>query len=151
MKTMTIEWQRLVNAVGQTCDRCADTGDSTEVAVEKLKRCLVEVGINVVFKKHTLDQSAFSENPIESNQIKIDGKSLEQWLDGTTGQSQCCGACGDAECRTITVDGITHEAIPEALIIRAGLLAAAENLRVRSTNADDSGRGLQREIRRQGV
>ena len=147
MKTMIIEWQRLVNDAGQTCDRCADTGDSTEVAFAKLKRCLVEVDIDVVLRKHTLDQSAFSANPIESNQIKIDGKSLEQWLDGTTGQSICCGPCGDAECRTITVDGITHEAIPEDLILRAGLLAAAEKLRIRSMQEEDSGCGLQREIR----
>lgn len=135
---MTIEWLRLVNDEGQTCDRCAATGDNTEVAFEKLKRCLVQIGIDVVFKKHTLDQSAFLTNPVESNKIKIDGKSMEQWLDGTAGQSRCCGPCGDSECRTITVDGITHEAIPENLVIRAGLLAAAEIMRVGSPEKDDS-------------
>lgn len=150
METMTIEWQRLVDDVGRTCERCAHTGDKTEDAFDKLKRCLALVGINVVFKKRALDQSTFSANPIESNQIKIDGKALEQWLDGSTGQSQCCGPCGDAECRTVTVDGVTHEAIPEDLIIRAGLLAAAEKLRSRSVQLEDRGCTPQQEIFRQG-
>ncbi len=147
MKTMIIEWQRLVNDEGQTCDRCADTGESAEVAFEKLKRCLVEVGIKVIFEKRSLAQSTFSANPIDSNQIKIDGKLLEQLLDGSTGHSQCCGPCGDSECRTLTVDGITYEAIPEELIISAGLLAAAEKLRLRSITAKDTCCGPQREIR----
>jgi len=128
MKTMTVEWQRLVTN-GQTCERCACTGNATEVAFEKLKRCLIEVGIDMRLETHALDQSTFEAAPLESNRIRIDGRTLEQWLDGSTGQSQCCGPCGDAECRTVTVDGKTYDAVPEDLILRAGLLAAAETLR----------------------
>ncbi len=56
----------------------------------------------------------------------IDGIPIEIWLGGTTNTSKCCGACGDSECRTINIAGRSYEAIPEHLIIRAGLLAAAE-------------------------
>lgn len=126
---MEISWQRLVDSTGQTCDRCACTGEATEVAFEKLKSCLSILGIDVRLKINSIDQTAFSANPIESNRILIDGISLEAWLGGITGQSPCCGPCGDKECRTLTVDGQTYEAIPERLILRAGLLAAAEKFR----------------------
>ena len=129
MKTITIEWRRLVDQRGQTCDRCASTGDATEAAFAKLSRCLAEVGIEVLLEKKAIDDSAFFENPLRSNQIWIDGRTIEEWLGATTGQSSCCGPCGDSECRTVSLDGQTYEALPEYLILRAGLLAAAEKLR----------------------
>jgi len=129
MKKMRIEWQRLVDKYGQTCDRCACTGDATDSAFGKLKRSLAEVGIEVLLEKRTIEQGAFFANPLQSNQISIDGRTIEAWLGATTGQSPCCGPCGDSECRTISVDDQTYEAIPETIILRAGLLAAAEKLR----------------------
>jgi hypothetical protein len=36
--------------------------------------------------------------------------------------------CGDSECRTLEVSGTTFEAIPERLILKAALLAAAQLL-----------------------
>jgi len=48
MKTMIIEWQRLIDSDGQTCERCSCTGDVIEAALDKLKRCLAEVGIESV-------------------------------------------------------------------------------------------------------
>ena len=129
MSKMIIEWHRLVDNNGRTCDRCACTGDATEAAVEKLKRCLAEIGIEVLLEIHAINQAAFFLNPIQSNQILIDGRTIESWLGAETGQSPCCGPCGDKDCRTVTVDGKTYEAIPENLILRAGLLAAAEKLR----------------------
>lgn len=129
MNTMTIEWQRLVDNNGQTCNRCSCTGDSTEAAVSKLKRCLAEAGIEVRLEKKSIDQAAFSADPLQSNQILIDGRTIEAWLGGITGHSPCCGPCGDNECRTVSVDEKMYEAIPEELILRAGLLAAAEKLR----------------------
>jgi len=128
METITIEWHRLVDQKGETCDRCANTGDATEAAFAKLTRCLAEVGIEVLLEKSTLDESSFFANPLQSNRILIDGKTIEEWLGAATGQSPCCGPCGDSECRTVSLKGKTYEAIPENLIIRAGLLAAAEKL-----------------------
>jgi hypothetical protein len=56
----------------------------------------------------------------------ISGKLLEEWIGGETGKSKCCDVCGDSECRTISFGENTFESIPERLIIKAGLLAAAE-------------------------
>lgn len=126
---MIVKWQRFVDTNGQTCDRCACTGDATEAAVAKLKRCLAEVGIEVLLEKSRINQELFLANPLQSNQISIDGKAIESWLDAGTGHSACSGPCAGKECRTVHVDGKTYEAIPESIILRAGLLAAAEQLR----------------------
>lgn len=129
MKAMKVEWQRFVDKDGQTCDRCAFTGAAIETAVAKLKRCLSEVGIEVFLENQIINHSDFITSPVQSNKISIDGRTIEAWLNASTEQSPCCGPCGDSECRTIRVDGRTYEAIPETVILRAGLLAAAEKLR----------------------
>lgn len=54
---------------------------------------------------------------------------LEDWLGAVTASSPYCGSCGDNECRTVSVSDQIYEAIPAALIVRAGLLAAADVLR----------------------
>ena len=126
MKILHIQWQRLVDKQGQTCDRCGTTESSVEDAVQKLKRSLKEVDIEVILEKKALSPSAFSKDPLESNRIWIAGKPIEEWLSATNGKSQCCSTCGDSECRTIIVDGKTYEAIPAELIVKAGLLAATQ-------------------------
>lgn len=135
MKTLKIRWQRLVDERGQTCDRCGTTGTAVGEAVEKIKRSLGELGIDVVLEKGVLNPSTFLEDPRESNRIWIAGEPLEKWLSATSGQSKCCSTCGDSDCRTITVDGKTYEAIPAELIIRAGLLAGARLLQAESGTA----------------
>ena len=129
MKKLTIHWQRLVNASGQTCDRCTVTGSTVENAYKKLKKSLVELGIEVELKKEILEFSLFIKDPLQSNRIWIAERPLEEWLDADVGKSQCCDVCGDSECRTISIDQDTFENIPEDLIIKAGLLAAAELFR----------------------
>jgi hypothetical protein len=128
MKTLTIQWQRLVNESGQTCERCENTGDSVETAFKKLQKALSDLGIKVSLKLELIDYTAFKNDPLQSNRIVIAGKPLEEWIGGTVGQSQCCTVCGESECRTISIDKNTFETIPEKLIIRAGLLAASELL-----------------------
>jgi hypothetical protein len=122
MKTLIIRWQRLVNESGQTCERCTDTGSTVENAYKKLKKSLVELGIEVELKKEILDFSIFIKDPLQSNRIWI----AERPIGATVGKSQCCNVCGDSECRTISINQDTFENIPENLIIKAGLLAAAE-------------------------
>lgn len=129
MKTLTIQWQRLVNVAGQTCDRCRNTGYTLETAFNKLQKALIELDIQVKLETKTIDYSAFKNDPLQSNQIWINGKPLEEWIGGTAGQSRCCDVCGDSECRTILIGSNIFEAIPEGLIIRAGLLASAELLK----------------------
>jgi hypothetical protein len=129
MKTLIIRWQRLVSKAGQTCARCADTGKTVENAYYKLKKSLVELNIEVELKKETLDFSIFTKDPLQSNRIWIAGKPLEEWIGATVGASQCCDVCKDSECRTIAIDQNIFEIIPEKLIIKAALLAAAELLK----------------------
>ena len=66
--------------------------------------------------------------PTAANRIWILDTPLEEWLAGSVGSSQCCSVCGDSECRTLEVSGTTFEAIPERLILKAALLAAAQLL-----------------------
>jgi hypothetical protein len=126
MKTLTIRWQRLVDESGQTCIRCEETGDTVKTAFDKLKKALAVLDIEVELEKETLNFLIFTKDPLQSNRVWIGGKPLEEWIGGTVGKSKCCDVCGDSECRTISTGQITFEAIPEDLIIRAGLLGAAE-------------------------
>ena len=128
MKTLQIRWQRLVDEQGETCDRCGTTETAVEEAMQKLKRSVKELEINVILEKSTLNPSTFKEAPLESNRIWIADKPLEDWLSATINQSQCSAACGDSSCRTVEVDGKTYEAIPPELIVKAGLLASAQLL-----------------------
>lgn len=128
MKTLHITWQRLVDDRGETCDRCGSTEAAVGEATRKLQRSFKEFGIDVCLEKKELSSSAFQKEPLESNRIWVAGKPLEKWLAATSGQSRCCSSCGDSDCRTLTVDGKTYEAVPAELIIRAGLLAGAELL-----------------------
>lgn len=132
MKTLKIRWQRLVDEGGRTCDRCGTTEKAIGDAVEKLRRSLGELGIDVVLEKEALSPSTFHKDPLESNRIWIGEEPLEKWLSATSGQSRCCYTCGDSDCRTVTVDGKTYEAIPGELIVKAGLLASAQLLPVES-------------------
>lgn len=127
-KILEIRWKRLVDDRGQTCDRCGATEKAVADAAAKLKHAFDALGIDVVLEKETLTPVAFRSDPLESNRIWIGDQPLEAWLSATFGQSQCCATCGDADCRTLTVDGTTYEAIPADLIVRAGLVAGARLL-----------------------
>lgn len=126
MKILNIRWLRLVNDSGRTCPRCDDTGGAMESACAKLQRALAEIGVLVELRKETLDFSLFQRDPLQSNRVWLNGRPMEDWLGATVGASQCCDVCGDAECRTLATGQGEFEAVPEHLIIRAGLLAAAE-------------------------
>ncbi len=128
MKTLSINWQRLVDAGGSTCPRCGTTQQEVEHAVERLKAALEPLGITPAFEAREIPPADFHAQPLESNRIWIAGRPLEDWLQGTSGASRCCDACGDADCRTVEVDGASYEAIPERLLVRAALIAAAQML-----------------------
>jgi hypothetical protein len=115
-----------VNEKGQTCDRCSSTEKATEEGAKTLRRVLKPLNIDVVLDKSAVSASDFTKDPLQSNRIWIGTKPIEDWLQAKVGKSQCCGACGDLECRTLTVDGRTYETIPPELIVKAGLLAGAQ-------------------------
>jgi len=127
MKNLKIQWHRLM-ADGQTCPRCGDPGKEVEKASRSLEQSLAPLGIKVVLEKHELTPGAFQQDPSKSNRILINGRLLEEWLGLKVGQSPCCGPCGDAECRTLVAPGQVYETIPADLIVKAGLLAAAQIL-----------------------
>jgi len=126
MKSLTIVWQRLVDEIGQTCDRCGTTYEEIQNAIEFLKKALSPLAIEVIFEQREIDQTAFANDPSQSNRIWISGKSLEEWLSAQVGQSLCGDICGGTECRTIEVDSKIYESIPADFIIKAGLIAASQ-------------------------
>ncbi|MEE2033273.1 DUF2703 domain-containing protein [Rhodococcus chondri] len=127
MTALPIVWQRLVSQ-GQTCVRCAGTGEQVRHAVGTLEQVLSPLGITPQLEVRELGESAFAENPAESNRIWIAGRPLEEWLDADVGSSRCCSVCGDSPCRTVAVGQDTFEEIPERLVVRAALIAAASLL-----------------------
>lgn len=126
MKTLKILWQRLINEAGSTCPRCQGTYEQIEQAAHKLQTALSPLGIEVKLETQTISQTDFLDKPSESNRIWIADKPIEEWLGANTGSSRCCNECGDNDCRTMEVDNQTYEVIPEDLLIKAGLLAAAQ-------------------------
>ena len=126
MKKLILEWQRLLDEHKQTCPRCGSTEQELEKAVSELNRLFKQSDIVVDLVKKSIDPASFKKDVLQSNKILIAGKTLEEWLGATTGQSKCCETCGDAECRTVEYADETHEAIPADLIVRAGLVAVSQ-------------------------
>ncbi len=124
-KTLTIKWQRLLYD-GKTCPRCGSTESEVERAVTVLGQTLKPLSIDVVLEKGELSVEQFKQDTLQSNAIWINGRLLEDWLGAQTGQSECCDVCGPNDCRTMTVAGDVHEVVPVELIVKAGLLAAAQ-------------------------
>jgi len=129
-KVLKITWQRLVDEKGQTCQRCGSTEKELQKAFQSLKKSLAPLGIRVALEKKTLDPATCAKDISQSNRIWLGEQTLEEWLDAQVGKSLCgfcCAELGDqVECRTVEVEGQVYETIPAKLIIRAGLLAAAD-------------------------
>jgi hypothetical protein len=124
-KTLMIKWQRLLSK-GQTCPRCGSTEDEVEKAVTVLGQVLKPLSIEVVLDKGELSVEEFEQDTLQSNKVWINGRLLEDWLGAQAGQSECCEVCGPNVCRTMVVAGEVHEVIPVELIVKVGLLAAAQ-------------------------
>lgn len=69
-----------MNDEGATCERCSCTGNATGNAIGKLERVLAPLGIKVSLERTRLDQATFSSDPLQSNRIWINGKTLEDWV-----------------------------------------------------------------------
>jgi DNA repair exonuclease SbcCD ATPase subunit len=136
MKTLIIEWQRLLDERNKTCPRCGSTEQEIEKAVQSLKQVLNSARIDVSLVKKAIDPERFKKDVLQSNKILIAEKTLEEWLGAGTGQSPCCEVCGDEECRTVEYADQTHETIPADLILKAGLLAASQVFNVQLPQVD---------------
>ena len=124
-KVLTIKWTRLVSE-DETCPRCSTTEQELKEAVDVLNQSLTTMGIKAVLEKKSLSVAEFEKDPLQSNRIWINNQPLEDYIDGKVGQSPCCDVCGSAECRILEVEAQTFEAVPSKIIIRAGLIAAAQ-------------------------
>src|SRR5512135_962302 len=136
MKTLVIEWQRLLDEQKKTCERCGSTEQEVEKAASSLEQELTPLGIDVSLVKKAIDPESFKRDVLQSNKILIAGKTLEEWLGAGTGQSPCCEVCGDAECRTVEFANQTYETIPAHLIVKAGLRAASQVFHVKVPQLD---------------
>lgn len=126
MKTLTIKWQR-VESEGKTCPRCEATGKEIEKAIHTLKQSMAPLGIEVVWEKKVLTTEIFAKDVSQSNRIWIGARPLEDWLGAKVGQSPCpCEVCGEAQCRTLEIEGAAYETISAAIIIKAALMAASQ-------------------------
>ena len=125
MKSLPIRWQRLVSPEGTTCDRCGGTYDQMARAMQSLRASLAPLGIKPVLETVAMDEAKFKADPSQSNRIWIAGRPMEEWLDARVGSSPCCSVCGDAECRTVSVAGVTYETIPQELFLEAACRAAS--------------------------
>jgi hypothetical protein len=127
---LKITWQRLVDEKGQTCQRCGTTEKELQEAFQSLQKSLAPLGIKVTLEKKSLDHVTCAKDISQSNRIWVEDRSLEEWLGAKVGKSACgfcCAELGDqVQCRTVEVEGQVYETIPADLIIRAGLLAAAD-------------------------
>lgn len=128
MKHLPIVWQRLVSGQGTTCPRCQGTGEEIQRAVQKLQQALKPLGITLDLQTREIDEAAFLQDTLQSNQILIAGQSVEHWLGGQTGRSRCSKECSDNDCRTVEVGSQRYEVIPEDLLVRAGMIAASRVL-----------------------
>jgi len=124
-KVLKIKWQRLISK-GETCPRCGATENELEKAVSILKQSLAPLGIELILEKEELSVAEFKKDPLKSNRILINNRSLEDWLGGEVGHSPCCDVCGPSECRTVEVEGQVYETVPAEIIIKAGLSAASQ-------------------------
>lgn len=72
MKSLPIIWQRLVDANGQTCDRCGSTYEEPVRAVNKLGASLRPPGIEPVVEVSETGTINFITDPSKQNRIWID-------------------------------------------------------------------------------
>jgi hypothetical protein len=125
MKTLDIEWRHLVEK-GQTCDRCADTGQVLQQIIDRLNRECLDRGCQFQLIEIPLDP----ERIHESNLVLIEGTPIEELLPGSaSGSSHCTSCCellGEAShCRTVQFGGAEYESLPESLLHRAICQVAA--------------------------
>ena len=78
MKTLKIQWQRLV-IDNQTCPRCGATEAEVNKAMQSLKHLFILKGLKWDRKKRAIKQADFEKNPSTSNLILIGDRPLEDW------------------------------------------------------------------------
>lgn len=88
MRTLVLEWQRLLDEQKETCPRCGSTEQEVEKAVQELNQMLAPSDIAVNLVKKAIDPETFKKDALQSNKIIIAGKTLEEWLGGNNRPEQ---------------------------------------------------------------
>lgn len=118
MKKLTILWKHLA-VDGDTCERCADTGETIATVVAQLRSDLLSRGVEIAFERQALDGASVSE----SNSLFLNGVPLED-IAGLDIRNNYCASCSDllgkeTYCRTILFEGAEYETIPAVAIRKA--------------------------------
>jgi Domain of unknown function (DUF2703) len=121
---LKIRWQPLADRRGRSCERCLRTAAEIDSAAQKLRKALRPLGVDVP----AIEVSPSEAAPLESNRLWMNDRPLEAWLGAEVGRSPCTGACGRHECRALYINGRRYEIVPEELLVKAGLIAAARLL-----------------------
>ncbi len=124
MKTIDIEWCHLV-VDDATCERCGDTGAVLQQLVADLNRECAPRSVRF----RLVDTPLGPERIAESNQIRIDGHSLEAVNPAIRVGFNHCDSCSDLtgrneQCRSLEIDGQTLE-VPPPYLIRAAVCRLA--------------------------
>ncbi len=119
MQTITVEWRHL-DKEGNTCDRCAETGQNIAEMVQRLQVECRDKGAKILFTETKLSEAEIDK----SNLILINGTPIEDILPLTTASESCCCSCGELtgreeSCRTIIRHGQVYETIPLEFIREA--------------------------------
>jgi hypothetical protein len=117
---LVIEWKHL-DAAGETCDRCYDTGENLRAEIKRLQRKLDPQGVTIQLIETKLDES----NVKESNQILMNGVLIEEIINLEVRENYCA-SCSDlvgseTYCRTIVFDGEEYDDIPAKAIRLAAM------------------------------
>ena len=112
MKWIEIEWMHL-DVLGETCVRCAETGDTVQHAIEELNNECADAGVRVRLKETLLD----AERIGDSNRILVNGRPIEAIVPDMAVSASDCSSCGDligeeTRCRSLVMDGQEYEAVP---------------------------------------
>ena len=116
MRRLEIEWKHL-DKDGDTCFRCAETGNTVKDFIQGMNDTCLEEGIQITLKETLLDEEGISE----SNSLRFNGTLLEDVLNNLKVSENYCGSCTELTgqetyCRTVEKDGETYEEIPESVI-----------------------------------
>ena len=127
IKRLEIEWKHF--AVGNaTCERCGNTGDALQEAVEELRREFAPAGVKINLTETLLDKTRMAE----SNEIRMNSMLIEDLLAAGVISTDCpsCGTlAGESTCcRAIGIDNELYEDIPVWAIKKAAYLALGVSL-----------------------
>ena len=131
MKRLDIEW-RYLDADGNTCLRCGETGRTLDSVVADLKRELAPRGVEVTFTEVPLGPDRLAE----SNAVLFNGVLVETVLPDLevtyTACQSCCGMVGKpVECRAVKYRGKVYDEVPESAIREAALKTVEDSGRPR--------------------